>query len=64
MFAPSGFGAAHVTLVVFATLGKSQATEITQLNYRSGSNTTAIGQLANSDAARKTLVSPALVVTA
>ena len=37
MLAPSGFGPAHVILVVFATLDESQATEIAQLNFRSGS---------------------------
>jgi hypothetical protein len=37
MLAPSGFGPAHVILVVFATLGESQATDIAQLNFRSGS---------------------------
>ncbi|HEX8419354.1 MAG TPA: hypothetical protein VF638_05005 [Sphingomonas sp.] len=37
MLAPSGSGPAHVILVVFATLGESQANEIAQLNFRSGS---------------------------
>ena len=37
MLAPSGFSPAHVILVVFATPGESQATEIAQLNFRSGS---------------------------
>lgn len=39
MLAASDFGPAHVILVVFATLGESQATEIAQLNFRSGSKT-------------------------
>ena len=33
MLAPSGFSPAHVILVVFATLGESQATDIAQLNF-------------------------------
>ncbi|BCA64380.1 hypothetical protein HMP09_p0028 (plasmid) [Sphingomonas sp. HMP9] len=37
MLAPSGFGPAHVILVVFANPGESQATEIAQLNFRSSS---------------------------
>jgi hypothetical protein len=36
MLAPSGFGPAHVILVVFATPGESQATEIAQLNFSVG----------------------------
>ena len=36
MLAASDFGLAHVILVVFTTLGGSQATEIAQLNFRSG----------------------------
>jgi len=37
MLAPSSFGPAHVILVVFAIFGELQATEIAQLNFRSGS---------------------------
>ncbi|RYF45570.1 MAG: hypothetical protein EOO38_15765 [Cytophagaceae bacterium] len=33
MLAPSGFSPAHVILVVFATLGESQAGEIARLNF-------------------------------
>lgn len=39
MLATSGFGPAHVILVVFATLGGSQLTEIFQPNFWSGSET-------------------------